>query len=93
MSLSNDKNDYKQTKSRISFFLFLSATFDFAMYTDDTFTTKVDSSATDVSVNQRAYFAVEATTSADQRVVIDSCWTTPTTDPEDSRRYNLITDG
>ncbi|XP_011679712.2 uncharacterized protein LOC752518 [Strongylocentrotus purpuratus] len=70
-----------------------SATFGFEMYTDDTFTTKVDSSATDVSVNQRAYFAVEATTSADQRVVIDSCWTTPTTEPEDSRRYNLITDG
>eukprot|EP00057_Strongylocentrotus_purpuratus_P025269 XP_011679743.1 PREDICTED: maltase-glucoamylase, intestinal-like [Strongylocentrotus purpuratus] len=69
-----------------------SGTFGFAMYTDDTFTTKVNSSATDVPVNQRAYFAVEATTAADQRVVIDSCWTTPTTD-EDSRRYNLITDG
>nr|XP_054756124.1 CUB and sushi domain-containing protein 3-like isoform X2 [Lytechinus pictus] len=70
-----------------------SATFDFAMYTDDTFTTKTDSSATNVPVNQRAFFGVEATTVADQRVVIDSCWTTPTSDPDDSRRYNLISDG
>ena len=63
--------------------------FDFSMYTDDTFWRKVSAGANTVSLNERTYFAVNILPPT-SRVAFESCWTTPTNDSNDSRRYNLI---
>ena len=66
-------------------------TFDLALYTDSTFSTRVEPVGADIPVNQRAYFAVEVYPPT-EKVALDSCWTTPSDNPDDDRRYNLITE-
>ncbi|XP_072166564.1 CUB and sushi domain-containing protein 3-like [Diadema setosum] len=63
-----------------------------SMYADSNYSTRIMPGTGDIPVNERVYFAIELERSLDRRVVIQSCWTTPSNDPNDPVRYNLITE-
>ncbi|XP_030849105.1 fibropellin-1 isoform X5 [Strongylocentrotus purpuratus] len=68
-------------------------TVDFERYTDENFRERHPNEAAPVRIQDRLFYAVSLTSVSNLTLFIDHCWSTPSSDPLDTKQYDLIKDG